>query len=237
MKKLTLLLLFTYLNVFAQTSEITSEGKAKIKVKPDVALLTITVSKENVSEKNALKELNEEMEKLQKFFSKLGFANSSIKISEYNITEDHYGGEKKQYNAKNTLVIDFKLDTKVLDAFYQELQAGNYKDVLVDFEAELSQELEKSSRKNLVQLAITDAQANADNIAKALKVTVVKIKSVSKFGNDMHYRIVEEVKYKPMAAAMVSAPPTSFSKYEVEEIELEENITIVFEIVNPVGKF
>lgn len=77
-----------------------------------------------------------------------------------------------------------KLDTKILDAFYLELQAGNYKNVMVNFETALSQELEKATRKTLVQKAIEDAKDNADNIARVLSVKIVKVKSVSKFGNN-----------------------------------------------------
>jgi len=235
MKNLTILLLFTCLNVFAQTpaaSELTADGMSRVKIKPDVIVLTIDVSKEDASEKTALKQLNEEVGKLQIFFAKMGFATSSIKIENYKITADRYSEEEKKFRALNTLKIEFKLDTKVLDAFYQELQAGNYKDVQVDYETGLSPELEKATRKILVQKAIEDAKDNADNIVKALNVKIVKVKSVSKFGKDaMPYSIVEEAKYKPLAmAANTPAPPTAFNKYEVTEIELEESITIVFEI-------
>lgn len=234
MKNLTIFILFACVNVFAQTvktSELTAEGTSSIKVKPDIAILTITVSKQNESEKSAIKELNEEIEKLQKFFAKLGFSNSSIKIADYNIQGNRYGDEEKQYSATNKLVLEFKLDTKVLDAFYQELQAGNYKDTEVEFDTQISQQLEKTTRRSLVQLAIEDAKANADNISKALGVKIASVKSVSKFGNETQVvKIVEEVKYKALAFSAPAAPATSFSKFEVTEKELDESITIVFEI-------
>ena len=76
MKNLTILLLFTCVNIFAQapvnTSEIIAQGIAKIKVKPDIVTITVDVIKEDASEKVALKQLNDEVEKLQKFFAKLG---------------------------------------------------------------------------------------------------------------------------------------------------------------------
>jgi len=47
----------------------------------------------------------------------------------------------------------------------------------------------------------------------------------------MPLSIVEETKFKPLAvAANAPAPPTAFSKYDVAEKELEEDIIIVFEI-------
>jgi uncharacterized protein YggE len=235
MKNLTILLLFLCFTAFGQiptTSELTAQGNAKAKVKPDIVVMTIDVNKEDQSEKTALKQLNEEVDKLQKFFTKLGFAASSIKIADYSVTSDRYTEGEKKFRAASTLKIEFKLDTKVLDIFYQELQAGNYKDVLVDYETGLSPELEKATLKSLVQKAIEDAKDNADNIAKSLGVKIVRVKSVSKFGNDaMPLSIVEETKFKPLAvAAYAPAPPTAFSKYDVAEKELEEDIIIVFEI-------
>jgi hypothetical protein len=62
-----------------------------------------------------------------------------------------------------------------------------------------------------------------------LGVKIVKVKSVSKFGNDaMFLSIVEETKFNPFTVAdYASAPPTAFSKRDVEEKELEEDIIIV----------
>jgi uncharacterized protein YggE len=78
MKRQLIILFFILLtfNSFSQNkngNEITSEGIAKIKVKPDLASLRITIEKRNLIEKNSIKELNEEIEKLQKLLQKNWF--------------------------------------------------------------------------------------------------------------------------------------------------------------------
>ena len=213
-------------------NELSAEGNSKIKIKPDIAVLKVTVEKTNFIEKIAIKELNDEIEKLQKVLFKIGFTEKNIKISEFKISSGQ-NNNKKEYTTTNTLVTEFVLDNKIIDAFYQEVENGNLKDLDVEFETQISVELEKTTRQKLIQLAIQDAKINAENIANALDVKITNVKQVSKsFGRvDVSYYKAENVKFiKPMAM-MAPRAKTSFEKFEVEEKEIEEMITIVYEII------
>ena len=214
---------------FAQSSssnELVAEGNATMKVSPDIAILKISVETQNAVEKKAIKELNEEVDKVVILLAKLGFSQKNIRISGYVIDKSDYS-EDSNYKASNSLTIDFTLDNKILDAFYGELQTGDYNNIHVDFETTLSFELEKASKQKLVQLAIKDAKENAENIATTLGVKLKGIKSVSKFSMPSPFKPSKGY----TAAAMMGAPKaTAFSKYEVEEKELEEEIHILYEI-------
>lgn len=236
MKNLTLLILFTCINVFAQNNEITSEGKAKIKVKPDVVTLKIDVRKVNEAEAEALKELNLEMDVLQKFLSKAGIPLKQIKISDYSINSNtRYNADKKMFTALASLSVEMKLDYKLLDAFYTEIQSGRYKDVTVNYTTSLSESLQSKSQASLTHAAIKDAKQNAENIAKALNVTIMGIKNVSKNGRAVNYDgVADNAVY---SASYETVPQTIFTKFEVVEKELEERITIVFTIMNQLGKY
>ena len=96
MKKLFILFLFVNISALAQTSsnELTAEGTARVNIKPDIAILMIHVTKENEVEKKALKELNEEVMKLQQYLQKLGFPDKQVKISEYDIHKYDYDDKK-----------------------------------------------------------------------------------------------------------------------------------------------
>lgn len=223
------LLLFGTLGVVnAQSkSEITAVGAATKKVKPDIVTLTVNVSKDADSEKEVLKQLNDEVGRLENFFNKVGISKTNVKISNYDVRKSYDDGKKK-YEASTGLEIAFKLDGKVLDAFYGELQAGNYKDVFADYETSLSADLEKRTHDELVVLAIADARAKAETIAKALGVKIIGVSHASKYGREEKV-LVDEVKFKPLAVAAAAAPSV-FSAYEVKEIEEQEEITIIFEI-------
>jgi uncharacterized protein YggE len=229
---------FFAIQTFSQTktgNELVAEGIAKTKIKPDLANFKITVTKQNTIEKTAIKELNQEIEKLQNVLSKLGFTEKNVKISEYKISKDDYEN-RKEFSATNTLSVDFVLDNKRIEGFYQEIQNENLQDVNIEFETQISESLEKTTRQKLVQNAILDAKNNAENIATALNVKLNNVKQVSKYNlRDITYSSIkmDEVKFlKPRVASEMMNPKTSFDKFEVMEVELEETINIVYEIAN-----
>lgn len=235
-------LLFFALSSFSQNNnhignEITAEGYAKTKVKPDIAIFRITVEKSDFVEKIAIKQLNEEVDKFQKLFTKLGFSEKNIKISDYNISNTENNDGKKEYTAHNTLVVEFLLDNKIIEAFYQEIQDQNIADSDVEFETQISENLEKATRQVLLKKAIVEAQSNAENIASALDVKLTAVKQVSKYSmrdfavEAASYKSSDNIKFDKPKLAAYKNPNTSFDKLEVEEKELDETITIVYEIV------
>lgn len=233
-------IIFTFLvstlNIFAQNNggnELTAEGNAKTKVKPDLASFRISIEKHSLIEKTSIKELNEETEKLQKLLLRIGFTEKNIKISEFKVSSNQDNDEKKEYQTTNTLIVNFNLDNKIIETFYQEIQNENLKDASIEFETQISEDLEKITRQKLVKSAINDAKSNAENIANILEVKLVNIKQVSKYGmrniDVSSYKNIDMVKFaKPMAA--MSNQKTSFDKFEVEGKEVEESITIIYEI-------
>ncbi|MBP4141894.1 SIMPL domain-containing protein [Flavobacterium sp. P4023] len=240
MKKIITIFIFSFLTIqtFSQTksgNELVAEGIAKTKIKPDLANFKITFTKQNTIEKTAIKDLNQEIEKLQNVLFKLGFTEKNVKISEYKISKDNYEN-RKEFSATNTLSVDFVLDNKRIEGFYQEIQNENLQDVDIEFETQISENLEKTTRQKLVQNAIIDAKNNAENIATALNVKINNVKQVSKYNlRDITYSSIkmDEVKFlKPRVASEMMNPKTSFDKFEVMEVELEETINIVYEIAN-----
>jgi len=237
MKKIKyLILLFVVINTYSQTnneSQLIAEGISKIKVTPDLAVFRITATKENTIEKTAIKELNQEIQKLQNVLLKLGFTENNIKISEYNISKNNYNN-KNEITVKNTLIINFVLNNKLIEAFYQEIQNESLEDLDIEFNTRISESLELYTRQKLVKSAIEKAKNNAENMALALNVKLNNIKKVSKYNiqDDSSSALkVDEVKFKkPLIAKADEIVNTSFDKFQVEEIDLEETITIVYEI-------
>lgn len=220
----------------ANGNEIIADGTAKIRVKPDIALLMLSISKKDTSESKAIKKLNKEIDDLIKTLYKLGFTDKSIKIADYDISSSENDNNTiKTYEAKNSLNVKFGIDTKLINAFYNEVEASKLKDLDIRFETMISDSLEKATRQKIVQLAIDDAKQNAQNIAGALKIKLSGIKQVTKNRYNEYKGTIarwEIVKFSPpkIVGATEIKYSTSFDKFEVEEVELEESISIVFEI-------
>jgi len=239
MLKMTILLSLTFLfsNVYSQKkydNEIIAEGGSKIKVRPDLAIFTLTVEKRDTVEKNAIKMLNLEIDELVKSLYKIGFTNKTIKISDYDISSSQNDEDKKRYTASNVLKLEFGLDTKLIDALYKEIQEAGLKDLDISFDTKVSDSLEKITRLKLVQEAIADAKANAINITKALDIKLIRVKQVLKYKDGIlgPPPAINQIKFTPpkIVGDTQISYTTSFDKFEVEDVELEEKITIVYEI-------
>lgn len=238
MRQILLLLSFTCLSTFAYSqqhpsNEIIAEGTAKMKVKPDLVLFTLTLEKRDTSEKKAINKLNMAVESLEKALNKIGFSNKSIKISDFDITSS-FNDEinKKNYTATNTLKLEFQVDNKLIDGIYTQIQQSSIQDLDIEFDSKLSDSLEKSSRHKLVQLAIEDAKLTATNIATALEIKLGRVKQVQKSTTSAVFYNLDMIKFSPpkVVGDTDIKYKTSFDKFEIEDIELEEQITVVYMI-------
>jgi uncharacterized protein YggE len=217
------------------SNEIVAEGAAKAKTTPDLAIFTLSVEKRDTIEKNALASLNKTVDQLVKSLTELGFGNENIKIANYDISSSTDDDGRKTYTTSNVLKVNFRIDHKLIDAFYNEIQQAGIQDLDVSFETILSDSLEKASRLKLVQQVIEDAKINAKNISQTLGVRIGKVKQVHKYGADAPYpEKVEMVKFTPPVIKRDTEVRynTAFDKFQVEDVELEERITIVYEIAN-----
>jgi|GraSoiStandDraft_4_1057263.scaffolds.fasta_scaffold264084_1 uncharacterized protein YggE len=231
-------LMIVFFNAFSQSkssNEIVAEGGAKTKVKPDMATFTLLVEKSDTNEKLAIIQLNKTVDGLVGSLSSVGFKNDNIKIATYDISSSvDPDNNKKTYTASNVLKIYFRIDNKLIDAFYTELQQVGITDLDVSFETNLSDSLEKAIRLKLVQQAIADAKINAENMAEALGLRIGKVKQVQKNGSTMLEETkIEMVKFTPPAIKreIEMRYNTPFDKFQVEDAELNERITVVYEIL------
>lgn len=215
------------------SNEIIAEGGAKMKVRPDIATFTLTIEKNDTIERNAIKALNLQTDELIKSLSKIGFTNKNIKISDYDISSSTNDEHKKRYTASNVLKVEFGIENKLIDAFYSEVQQSQIEDLDIAFDTKVSDSLEKATRLRLVQLAIEDAKTNANNISNALGIKIIKVKQVQKYAEALFDKNkIEIVKFAPPEIVRDTEIKysTIFDKFQVEDVELEEKITVVYEI-------
>jgi uncharacterized protein len=230
-----LAILFFTVSLNAQnraSNEIVSNGSAKTKLKPDVAVMSFTIIKENPVESLVLKNLNLQINKLSSILLKMGFHREQITIAAYTLALTSDENDKTSYRATNTLTVEFRLDNKIIDQVYRSMEAGKLVDLDMDFETKVSDSLEKATRKRLTLLAIEDAKTSAENIATALNIKLGKVTQVQKYGEgSMESGKMEYVKFTPpMMVEDEKIQKTSFSDFDVEDVELEEQITVIYEI-------
>jgi hypothetical protein len=234
---LTLLLLScTLTRLSAQQNipdEIVAEGTARLRVNPDVIVLTISVHKQDSIERRLFQQVNQSVERLQKILNGIGFSDSAIRVAGYTVSGSDYGEKgPKMYSARNTLVLTFAVENRLMDAVYTQLQRSNLQDLEVEWQSRLSDNLEKASRRQLVQLAVENARSNAADMARALDIQLGQVKHVSKTaegGINVKLELFKNAPPPASGATQISYN-TALGKFGLEPIELEERIVIAYGI-------
>ncbi len=226
MKKIALLtVLFITMNVFAQEkniSQINVSGEGKIKVIPDVAIISLGV--ENTGKNAAeVKIVNDEIvDKLLKYIKKNNIPSADFQTANVGLYKN-YDYEKKKYNyiAKQEITVTIKDLTKynefmmgVTETGVTTIQGVKFKSSKIDF---YQAEARKKAMLNAKQKALDYVSVINQKVGKALLI--------SDNSESNHARPI----YKNMAMATLdSSMEKPNETLAIGEIEIISNVQVAF---------
>jgi uncharacterized protein YggE len=165
------------------TNIISVNGKGEVIAVPDIATFSLTVSEESPVVATAQKSATTKMNSILDFLKKSGVEDKDIKTTNYNIYPRYeYPGSMLYNNGKRTLagyVVSQSIEVKVR----KTEEAGKLISGIGEFGAEevsgLSFSVDKYDElvKEAREKAITEAKENAEKLADALGVDLVRITS------------------------------------------------------------
>jgi hypothetical protein len=166
---------------------ISTSGSAEIMVKPDRAVVTVSVVTENANVQAAQSENARTMDSVSRAIENLGIEKKDLKTvgySIYPVYEDSkvpFGQKVKYYRVTNSLEItirDISMTGEVIDTAVKSgaNQAGS-------IEFLVSEELEQSLRQELLAKAVKKAYSDASTVAGAAGVTITGVKQISVTGS------------------------------------------------------
>lgn len=207
-------------------------GTGEIRVSPDLAVVNMNVKTTDMDFNRAVQKLNEKTDHLYKKLQSSGFRKDEIKTSQLNVQEN---GQWRDGNyidsgfvATQNIELGFKRDharmARLMEAFSEEKGA----EALFHFGFALSDEAEQKAKDELVGKAIQDARNKATLIARASGVKLGKVRNIVYGQPDIRPVPMMEAAY--MDANMRSAKGQSMPDIEVQEIQMQDTITIFWEI-------
>jgi uncharacterized protein len=229
-----ILLLFIFLIsnlAFAQTeryekSTLEAVGKGEVKIKPDVAYLTLSVETTAKKASDAVRDNAEKMKNvLDKLKSQIG-KEDKITTTGYTLSPIYeYNDKIKEsqltgYRASNGVVVDIKnLDNigKLIDS---ATQVGANRVDSLSFDTDKREEYKRQALAQAVQ----DARVTADTVARASGVKIVRILRISP-SFEVPRPVVRELGFAKMAATQAAPTPI-----EPGELTVSATVNIVFEI-------
>jgi uncharacterized protein YggE len=223
----------------ANSSGLTVEGFAKMKLKPDVSVISLMITQRDSLEKKAINKLNQQSNALIKLINQIGISKEQIRIGEYTVSaERNYNPNLSSeatmvHVARNTILIEISTNLKTIDTFYKKMADSDFSEVNINIEHKVSKKLEEISRKKLTNLAIEDAKSQANNIISSLNTKlgpVINIyKDKSNSDSERVYQRKSDAGNEVQFASEIA--PSPFATLELNEIEIEEKITLVFQLI------
>lgn len=210
---------------------ISFNGKGEVIVKPDIANISFGVTAENLDVAKAQNESATKMNNIIDLLKKKGVEEKDIKLTNYNINPryDYVKTANMVYGGKQVLaayVISQNIQVKIRDISKAgEILSGVGEFGVTDvsglsFTVDNQDTLKDQAR----ELAIKDAKAQAETLAKSLGVKLVKITSFSESNN---YPMYYELGISKMAGAASSSVAP---QVPVGENTISSNVSITYEI-------
>ncbi|MFK7900958.1 MAG: SIMPL domain-containing protein [Cyclobacteriaceae bacterium] len=216
-----------------QKNKLELSGQSKLKAKPDQANVSLYVSAKKKTLGLTIQDMEEQTSKIIKRIKSLGFSKEGIKTNNYNVREDYHFLNKKRskigYKASQNIMLSFPYDAKKLDKFLTAFSDSD-ESANLHFSFSLSESKRGEVKDELLELAVKDAKRKAQVIASAAGVELGTVLNIRYDMQNNNYQPQYRGREMAMMKSADGASNKTFSQMDLKEIELSDNISVIWEI-------
>ena len=212
-------------------------GKGKIKVKPDMTRLTITLEDTCPEYSETLKKSNEVTEQVKDLFVPFGFEKSDLKTLSFNVDTEYesyndHGTYKQRflgYSYKHVLKVEFEFDNKRLGKILYALANSPLQP---EFRLSYTVKDPEAVKNKLLGKAVLDAKEKAAVLTQAADVTLKDIQSIDYSWGEIDFvtKPMNEMRLMECTECEMSAPAAYDIDIEADDIDVTDTVTVVWEI-------
>ncbi len=203
-------------------------GTGTVKTVPDRGVLNAEMNVRAAAVADAVQQLNALTERFSAQLQMIGFKKEEIKTVFFTVDRDveWENGKKidRGFVARQNVSVEFEQSKEkigtIVGSFWQQTD-----DVRFSFSFVLSEKKKKSVRDELLRRAVDDARERAETLASASGQKLGSIRSI------VYGKVPERSPaYKGFAGATNAIRMESAAGFEVKEMELDDEVTIVWEL-------
>lgn len=211
-------------------------GKGRIKVKPDMTRITMTVTDVCKEYGETLRRSSEDTEALRDVLSGFGFERSDLKTLSFSVDAEYESYRDKNndyrqrfvgYRFNHILKVEFESDNDRLGKILYAL--ANCK-VRPEFRISYTVKDPEATKNLLLGKAVADAGEKAAALTRAAGVTLKDVQSIDYSWGEI------DLEYSPMRDAVLTecckAPTAECCDPDIEpdDIDVSDTVTVVWEI-------
>ncbi|WP_215223005.1 SIMPL domain-containing protein [Echinicola shivajiensis] len=202
-------------------------GKSEISIKPDQAIISISVEKIAMAASEAAAALNKKTSEIEKLVNSSRLSDFEFSTSQYRINQNRIyrqGSSKDSgYVATQNIKIELSSPDKDLVSLVDRLNKSE--EIMFHVSFTVSEEMQKKYEKELLTTALADAKEKANLIANTLDIKDVKVFKVD-YSSQQSFppRPVQMEYMKAQIRGADAAPPT----FSPEEQKLTDEVLVIF---------
>ncbi len=213
-------------------------GKGKIKVKPDMTRITMTLEGIYSEYSEALRHSSQDTDCIKEVLAVFGFERSDLKTLSFNVDTEYESYKEmnafKQrlvgYKFRHQMKVEFESDN---DRLGRVLYALAHCQVNPEFRISYTVKDQEAAKNELLGKAVADAKEKALVLTQAAGVGLKEIQSIDYSWGEINFEV------HPMGRAMLAeeadslmAPLSASYDLDIEpdDIEVSDTVTVVWEI-------
>ncbi|MDE5589011.1 MAG: SIMPL domain-containing protein [Acetatifactor sp.] len=214
-------------------------GKGKIKVKPDMTRITMTLEGIYPEYSEALRHSSQDTDCIKEVLAVFGFERSDLKTLKFNVDTEYESYKEKNafkqrlvgYKFRHQMKVEFESDN---DRLGRILYALAHCRIKPEFRISYTVKDQEAAKNKLLGKAVTDAKEKAAVLTQAAGVGLKEIQSIDYSWGEINFEV------HPMGRAMLAedeanslmAPLSASYDLDIEpdDIEVSDTVTVVWEI-------
>ena len=211
-------------------------GKGKIRLKPDITRITITLEGLHLEYSETLRRSSEDTETLKDLLTGYGFGRSDLKTLAFKVDteneryKDRSGVYKSRflgYKYSHVMKVEFPSDNTRLGKILYALANSP---VNPEFRISYTVKDPEAAKNELLGKAVKDAKEKAAVLTQAAGVALKDIQSIDYSWGEINFE------YRPMRlTAMECSAPIRNDSYDLDiepdDIEVDDTVTVIWEII------
>ncbi len=212
-------------------------GKGRIKVKPDMTRITLTLEGTYPKYDETLRRSSEDTESLKDLLTSFGFKRSDLKTLNFSIDTEYESYEEEDtykrrfigYKFRHLMKVEFESDNDLLGRILYALAGCS---VNPEFSLSYTVKDPEAAKNELLGKAIIDAKEKASVLTRAAGVALKEIQSIDYSWGEIDFEF--SPMNRPIMAPECSDEMMSSKSYamdiEPDDIEVADTVTVIWEI-------
>lgn len=214
-------------------------GKGKIKVKPDMTRITMTLEGIYPEYSEALRHSSQDTDCIKDVLGDFGFERSDLKTLRFNVDTEYESYKERNafkkrlvgYKFRHQMKVEFESDN---DRLGRILYALAHCQVKPEFRISYTVKDQEAAKSELLGKAVVDAKEKAAVLTQAAGVGLKEIQSIDYSWGEINFEVhpmgtamLEEDKRMSLRSSMSDGYDLNI---EPDDIEVSDTVTVVWEI-------